>query len=157
RHRRAGAAAALAEAAGLSPAQRLASVRGRIAAAAVRAGREAAEVTLIGAAKFQPVDSLVHFVEAGLADLGENRVQEAVAHREALTGHGLLWHAIGPLQSNKARQAARLFDLVHAVDRPSIAVALDRAAAAAQRTLSALVEVNLGGEESKHGFPPPGL
>lgn len=135
---------------------RVAAVRRRIAGACERAGRRVEEVTLVGAAKGQPVERLRAAVAAGVEVLGENRVQEAEAHRAALAA-GPAWHLIGPLQSNKAKAAAELFDLVHSVDRPKIAHALDRELAARGRRVEALVEVNLGGEETKHGFAPGGL
>ncbi|HEX2163605.1 MAG TPA: YggS family pyridoxal phosphate-dependent enzyme [Thermoanaerobaculia bacterium] len=142
-------------------AARVAAVRERIAAACRRAGRPVEEVTLVAAAKAQPVERLVAAVGAGVRVLGENRVQEAEAHRAALAGAGvaeaLAWHLIGPLQSNKARAAADLFDLVHSVDREKIARALDRELATRDRRIEALVEVNVGGEATKHGFDPEGL
>ena len=146
-------------------AARVAEVRRRIAAACERVGRRVDEVTLVGAAKGQPVERLLAAVAAGVDVLGENRVQEAEAHRTALAAAGLggergggpAWHLIGPLQSNKAKPAAALFDLVHSVDRAKIARALDRELAARGRRVEALVEVNLGGEASKAGFAPEGL
>lgn len=139
----------------------VAAVRRRIAAACERAGRRVEEVTLVGVAKGQPAERLLAAVAAGIDVLGENRVQEAEAHRGALAAAEVeaapRWHLIGPLQSNKAKPAAELFDFVHSVDRPKIARALDRELAALGRRIEALVEVNLGGEESKHGFAPEGL
>jgi pyridoxal phosphate enzyme (YggS family) len=148
-------------------AARVAAVRRRIAAACERAGRRVEEVTLVAAAKGQPAERLLAAVAAGVEVLGENRVQEAETHRAALAaapaadpspaGPAVAWHLIGPLQSNKAKAAAELFDLVHSVDRVKIARALDRELAARGRRIEALVEVNLGGEASKHGFAPEGL
>jgi pyridoxal phosphate enzyme (YggS family) len=141
----------------------VAAVRRRIAAACERAGRRVDEVTLVAAAKGQPAERLLAAVAAGVDALGENRVQEAEAHRATLAagpspaGPSPTWHLIGPLQSNKAKAAAELFDLVHSVDRVKIARALDRELAARGRRIEALVEVNLGGEASKHGFAPEGL
>lgn len=143
-------------------AARVAAVRRRIAGACERAGRRVEEVTLVGAAKGQPTERLLAAVAAGVDVLGENRVQEAEAHRAALAAAAGLgappaWHLIGPLQSNKAKAAAELFDFVHSIDRPKIARALERELAARGRRVEALVEVNLGGEETKHGFAPRGL
>jgi len=145
-------------------AERLAEVRARITAACERAGRDPAEVTLVGASKSQPVERLVAAARAGLTVLGENRVQEAEAHRRAVEAElgpdaagRLAWHLIGPLQSNKAKAAAELFDAIQSVDRPKIARYLERELAARGRSVPALVEVNLGGEESKHGFRPEKL
>ena len=151
-------------AAGTGVAARLAEIRRRIAAACARAGREAAEVTLVGASKSQPLERLVEAARSGLVVFGENRVQEAEEHRAALAAAlggeeaaRLQWHLIGPLQSNKAKKAAELFDAVESVDRVKIARALDRELAARGRRVPAWLEVNLGGEESKHGFPAAGL
>jgi pyridoxal phosphate enzyme (YggS family) len=145
-------------------ARRLAAVTERIAAACRRAGRRPDPVTLVGAAKAQPPERIAAARAAGLRVFGENRVQEAEAHREALSdpaggaGSGPVeWHLIGPLQSNKAKRAAALFDCVHSIDRVKIARALDREAAALGRRLPVFLEVNLGGEPSKHGFDPERL
>lgn len=140
----------------MSVAQRLADLRRRIDAAARRAGRDGDDITLVGAAKRQPMERLEEAAASGLRAFGENRVQEARDHAQVLPA-GLEWHLIGPLQSNKARLAVELFDVVHSVDRPKIARVLEREAAARDRLLPALLEVNLGGEESKHGFAVDGL
>lgn len=139
-----------------SVADGLASVRQRIAAAAARAGRQGDEITLVGVGKGQPLERLVAAWQAGLRTFGENRVQEAAGKIPRLTDDAV-WHLIGPLQSNKAKLAARLFDCVHSVDRPKIARVLDREAAALGRTLDVFVEVNLGEESAKHGYAPGGL
>jgi hypothetical protein len=146
-----------------SVAERYREVRERIAEACRRSGRDPAEVTLVGASKAQPVERLAAAAEAGLRVFGENRVQEAEEHRAALAAAlgdaaaGLEWHLIGPLQSNKAKAAAGLFDAFEAVDRPKIARHLDRYLGELGLTRPAWLEVNLGGEESKHGFSPDGL
>jgi len=134
-------------------AARLAAIQARIAAAAARAGRDPAAVRLVGASKMQPVASLRAAHDAGLRRFGENRVQEAQAKAPALPAD-VEWHLLGPLQSNKARAAAAIFSLVHAIDRVKIARVLDAEAAAQGRLVRGLVEVNLGGEASKHGFDP---
>jgi len=136
--------------------ERFARIQARIAEACRRAGRPAGSVILVGASKTQPVAALAAAWEAGLRAFGENRVQEAVAKSGELPP-GIEWHLIGPLQSNKVRPAVELFRAIHSVDRPRIAEALDREAAARGRTLDGFLEVNLGGEESKHGFSPDGL
>lgn len=133
-------------------AARLASIRERIAAAARRGGRDPAEVTLVGASKRQPDDRLRAARAAGLEVFGENRVQEAEAHREVVAGAD--WHLIGPLQSNKAAAAAEIFSTIHSIDRLKIARKLDRAAGARGRRLTCFLEVNLGDEGSKAGFSP---
>ena len=137
-------------------AERLAAVRERIAAAARRAGRDPAEVVLVGASKRQPPERLRAAWAAGLRVFGENRVQEAEEHREILPAE-VDWHLIGPLQSNKAKRAVELFSTVHSVDRVKIAERLDREAAELGIVLPCFLEVNLGGEASKSGFPVEGL
>ena len=133
-----------------------AAIRNRIASACARCGRDPQEIVLIGAAKRQPPERLLAVHADGLIDFGENIVQEALRHRDLLPG-GVVWHLIGPLQSNKANKAVRLFDWVHSIDRPKIAHALARAATQAERSLTGLIEVNLGEEPSKHGFSPRDL
>lgn len=132
-------------------AERLREIESRITAACERAGRHPRDVTLVGAGKRQPVEKLVAAHEAGLRVFGENRVQEASAKIGQLPDSAE-WHLLGPLQSNKAKKAAQLFDCVHSVDRIKIARALDREALAAERVLTGFLEVNLGSEPTKHGF-----
>lgn len=136
-------------------AERLASLSARIAAAAHRAGRDPQTVTLVGAAKRQEPERLLEAWAAGLRVFGENHVQEAEAHRRLLPE--AQFHSIGPLQSNKVRRAVAVCDTVHAVDREKIARLLDHEAGLAGRRLAVFFEVNLGGEESKSGFPPEDL
>lgn len=130
---------------------RLSEIRERVALAAARSGRDADAITLIGAAKRQPIDVVRRAVEAGLDHLGENRVQECRDIQEQLPHH-LTWHLIGPLQSNKVNLALDLFDVIHTLDRLKIARRLDARAAELGRRLVVMIEVNLGDEESKHGF-----
>lgn len=137
-------------------AERLAWIRNGIEEACRRGGRPAGSVTLVGASKTQAPALLAEAWEAGLRVFGENRVQEAVA-KSAELPPGIEWHLIGPLQSNKVRPAVELFRAVHSIDRPSIAEALDREAAARGKMLDGFLEINLGGEESKHGFASEGL
>jgi pyridoxal phosphate enzyme (YggS family) len=145
-------------------AARLAALRARIDAAARRAGRDPAAVRLVGAAKRQSAARVAAAVRAGLRDVGENYVQEALAMRAALAEaldpalfESLVWHAIGPLQRNKAKDAALHFDWFHAVDSAPLAEALDRRAAAAGRSLAVLLQVNLSGEATKSGVPEAAL
>lgn len=135
-----------------SLAERLTAIQERIGQACERAGRDVSTVTLVGVSKAQPLEKLQHAYAAGLRVFGENRVQEAEDKVPAMP-EDAEWHMIGPLQSNKIKRAAALFDTIHAVDRLKIARGLDREAAAQNRRLRCFVEVNLGDEESKHGFP----
>jgi len=128
-------------------------VQGAIAAACRRAGRAPGEVLLVAVSKTMDAERVRTAIEAGVAALGENRVQEAKEKIEAL-GHPVPWHLIGHLQTNKARDAVRLFDCVQSVDRLELAKELDRRAAAVDRTLDALLEVNLAEEPQKGGARP---
>lgn len=132
--------------------RRLAEIRRRIAAACERAGRSPQDVTLVGASKLQPPAKLRAAYEAGLRVFGENRVQEAAAKAGELPAE-IEWHLIGPLQSNKAKAAAELFAVIQSVDRLKIARVLDREAERLGRRIPCFIEVNLGGEGTKHGFP----
>jgi pyridoxal phosphate enzyme (YggS family) len=135
---------------------RVAAVRAGIAAACARAGRSCGEVTLVAASKAQPVARLRAAWAAGVRVFGENRVQEAAAKRDALPGEAE-WHLLGPLQTNKARQAVELFGTLHALDREKVCRALSAEAVRRGVELHGFVEVNLGAEASKHGFAPAGL
>jgi pyridoxal phosphate enzyme (YggS family) len=136
---------------------RLSEVRDRIAAACARSGRRPEDVTLVGVSKTHPAALVQAAWEAGIRVFGENRVQEALAKsREAdlpPPPEGPDWHLIGPLQSNKVRPALDLFRAIHSIDRPKIAEAVEREAAARGLLVDGFLEVNLGEEESKHGFP----
>jgi hypothetical protein len=132
----------------------VAAVRERIARAAVRAGRRPEEVTLVAVSKTFPPEAVRAAYEAGLRDFGENRVQEAETKAAALADlrAEVRWHLVGRLQSNKARPAAALFDRIHSVDEVKLGQRLERAAEESRRTLPVLVQVNLGGEETKAGL-----
>ena len=134
-------------------AENLAAVESRIAAACARAGRPAESVRLLAVSKTYGPEAVRAAAAAGQRLFGENRVQEAAAKIPECPGR-LEWHLVGHLQSNKAPQAARLFDWVHSVDSAKVLEALDRQAAEAGRTLQALVQVNVSGERSKSGLAP---
>ena len=134
-------------------------IRERIAAAAARAGRDPAAVRLMGVTKTVGDDRIRQAIEAGIDIIGENYVQEARRKIE-LMGKSVEWHFIGHLQTNKAKYAVRLFDMIHSVNRMSLAEELNRRASAAGVVCRVLIEVNLAGEESKSGAAPeeaPGL
>lgn len=133
--------------------ERYFQVMDAIAAAARRVGRDPASIRLVGAAKTVPADRLRPIVAAGLAIIGENYLQEAKAKIAALD-LPVSWHFIGHLQTNKAAAAVKLFDLIHSVDRPALAQALDRAAARLGKVQDILLEVNMAGEASKSGVAP---
>ncbi len=135
--------------------QALADVQARIAAARDRGAHAAPEVTLVAVTKSFPVDTLVSAYEGGLRSLGESRVQEAAAklprfpHREDCQ-----LRLIGHLQSNKARPAVALFDLVESVDSPKLLRRLDELAGEAGKVLPVYLQVNAGQDEAKFGFDP---
>lgn len=129
-------------------------VLGRIAEAARRAGRAPEEVTLVAVSKTHPAALVREAAAAGLKDFGENRVQEAESKIDELRPEAprLRWHLIGHLQPNKARRAARLFDLIHTVDSAALVERLERICAEdARAALDVLVQVDLAGEETKSG------
>ena len=134
----------------------LARVRAEIAAACAEAKRDPASVTLIAVSKTFGAEAVAPVIAAGQHVFGENRVQEAKAKWPALrAAHpGIELHLIGPLQSNKAKDAVALFDAIHSVDRPSIAEALAKEIAKQGRHPSLFVEVNTGEEPQKAGVLP---
>ncbi len=143
-----------------SLAARLAQVQARIAGAAHRAGRDPQTVTLVAVSKTKPFEMIAELAAAGQVDFGENRLEElwekvGLAERQDLTG--IRWHAIGTIQSRKSKQAVGPFALVHSVDTRKLAERLSRDATAAGQTVNGLLEVNVSGEESKHGFTPEAL
>jgi PLP dependent protein len=131
----------------------LKEIHQRLHNAAVGAGRDPSAVRLVAVTKTVGLDRLQEAVAAGQTLFGENYVQEAKAKIAAL-GLGLTWHFIGHLQSNKARVAVELFDLIHSVDRLRLALALEQAALRLGRVQNVLLQVNLAGEESKSGTAP---
>jgi pyridoxal phosphate enzyme (YggS family) len=134
----------------------LARVRGEIAAACAEARRDPASVTLIAVSKTFGAEAIEPVIAAGQRVFGENRVQEAKAKWPSLrAAHpDIALHLIGPLQSNKAKEAVALFDAIHAVDRPSIAEALAKEIAKQGRHPTLFVEVNTGEEPQKAGVLP---
>jgi len=131
----------------------IAAVQERIASACRRAGRRTEEVTLVGVTKTFPAESVREAVRAGVRDIGENYVQEALRKREAVTEPEVRWHFIGHLQSNKVKAVADWVHLIHALDSRSLAKELNARAAQAGRVIETLVEVNTTGESSKFGLP----
>jgi pyridoxal phosphate enzyme (YggS family) len=139
--------------------ENLLRVRERIAAAANRARRGPDEITLIGVSKTHPAEAIREAFTAGLHDFGENRVQEWEAKRTAVADLDAKWHLIGHLQSNKAGKAAKLFHSIDSVDDFALAQKLARAKSEflSGGNLRVLIEVHLGGEETKSGVAESGL
>lgn len=134
----------------------LAAVQARIAAAARETGRDPARVHLIAVSKTFGADAIRPVLDAGQRHFGENRVQEAKAKWPELRAAypGLTLHLIGPLQSNKTREAVELFDAIHTVDRPKIARAIAEEQARQGKRLKLFIEVNTGEEPQKAGIAP---
>ncbi len=132
-------------------AQRLTLVRERVAQAAERSGRSPAEVTIVAVSKLFPTQAIEEAAAAGIAHIGENRVQEAAAKVSSLRHLPVTWHMIGHLQTNKAKTALELFDIIQTVDSLRLAEALSRRA---DRAIPVLLEVNVAGEASKFGLSP---
>src|ERR1700675_824948 len=134
----------------------IAAVRERIAAACRDAGRDPASVTLIAVSKTFEAEAILPVIAAGQRVFGENRVQEAKTKWPALiSAHpGIALHMIGPLQSNKAKEAVALFDAIHSVDRPSICEALAKEINAQKRRPELFIQINTGEEPQKAGVAP---
>jgi PLP dependent protein len=139
----------------MSIAENVALVREGIAAAARRAGRNPSEITLMGVSKTFSAERVREAYAAGLRVFGENRVQEFATKAPTLQDlHDIEWHLIGHLQTNKAAKAAELFDAVDSVDSVRMAEKLNKSAKSAGKTLSVLIEINVGGEQAKSGVAP---
>lgn len=132
---------------------RFADVRTRIETAARAGGRSSAEITLVAITKTHPAETLHAALALGMQDLGENRVQEAEEKISELGRDAARWHLVGHLQTNKARRAISLFDVIHSLDSAALAERLDRMCAEENRqSLDVLVQVDLGGEAAKSGI-----
>ena len=134
----------------------LEEIRGRLTAAAERAGRDPASVRLVAVSKTYPAEAVAAASSTGQRIFGESRVQEARDKIPACPS-GLEWHFIGHLQKNKVRQALPLFPFFHSIDSAALAGAIDRIAGETGAEAQGLLEVNVSGEESKHGFTPDEL
>jgi pyridoxal phosphate enzyme (YggS family) len=137
-------------------AEAVANVRARVARAAEKTGRNPAEITIVAITKTFPAEVVIQAVEAGVCELGENRIQEAVPKIAAVTQWAQSqrrssprWHLVGHLQRNKVKEALEHFAILQSLDSVRLAEALDQRA---QRTLDVYLELNVAGEESKQGF-----
>lgn len=134
-------------------AERLAEVKNQITIAAKKAGRNRDEITLISVSKTHPVNVLREAIEAGAVIFGENKVQEAEGKIVEIGREGIEWHLIGHLQSNKARKAVKLFDVIHTIDSIELAERLERICREeGHAELQVFVQVDLAGEETKNGI-----
>jgi PLP dependent protein len=130
---------------------RLAEVRARIARAAARAGRDPSSVRLVAVSKTFSADHVRAAAAAGQADFGENKVQEALGKIDAVANASLRWHLIGHLQTNKAKKAAARFAVIQSVDSVALVEKVSDGAAAADRVVEVLIQVDLAGEATKFG------
>jgi pyridoxal phosphate enzyme (YggS family) len=138
----------------MSIAQNIARVRERITAAAARVGRDPDSITLMAVSKTVDAERIREGKAAGVRVFGENRVQEFEQKlSEPKDREGAEWHLIGHLQTNKARKAVEIFDAIDSLDSLRLAEKLDQAAGACGKVLPVLIEINVGGEESKTGIP----
>ena len=135
----------------------LTKVRERIREAALRVGRDPRSIKLVAVTKQAEIDKVREVISAGVIDVGENRVKDALLKRELLDSHILNWHMIGHLQSKKARAAVGIFSVIHSVDTVKLACAIDKEAGNNGKVQDILIEVNVSGEKSKFGIAPGGL
>lgn len=130
-------------------------VAGQIAAAAESCGRDPGEVQLIAVTKTFSAQSILAATAAGQLRFGENRIREAESKIHALSGiPGIEWHLVGHLQSNKAKRAAELFQVIHSLDSAKLAVRLSEACSAIGKVMRVLLQVDLGQEDTKYGADP---
>lgn len=132
-------------------------VRERIAKACVRCGRDPAKITLVAISKNRSVEEIGEAIRAGITDIGENKIQEARLKAGNRDLKALRWHMVGHLQSNKVKDAVRMFDLIHSVDCFELAQEIDKQAARINKVQDILIQVNTSGEESKFGLRPAAL
>ena len=130
------------------------AITARMAAAAARANRRPEGIRLVAVTKTEDLETIQALVALDVFDLAENRIESAREKIESLRGSGIRWHMIGPVQRRKAKDVAAYFDTVDAVDRFEVAEALQRRCEECGRCLDVLLEVNVSGEQQKHGFEP---
>jgi len=136
----------------------ISDLRQRITRACSRAKRDVSEVSVIAVSKSRPCEQIMEVIAAGITNIGENRVQEAKRKIADLTNVSgvspVKWHLVGHLQTNKVREALKMFDLIHSVDSLHLAVEIDKAAAACAKRQEILLQVNTSFEETKFGLSP---
>ncbi len=143
--------------------QRVNDVRGRIASACTAAGRDPAEITLVGVSKGVPADRVAEILTLGVVDLGENKAQEGAAKAAQIAEWGMdpapRWHFVGQLQRNKARTVVGFASMVHSVDRLVLVSTLDSVARQQGTTLDVLIQIDLDGQDhpARGGVGPPDL
>lgn len=133
--------------------ENLESVQQLVKDAAVRANKDVKNINLIAVTKTVTVREVEEAIEAGITDIGENRVQELLRKYEEL-GNSVKWHMIGHLQKNKVKYIVDKVDFIHSLDSLALAEEIEKRAEKIQRPINCLIEVNISGEESKHGIEP---
>ena len=137
---------------------KLDSVRERIRGAAARSGRSDSDIILVCVTKEVGPEEADAAISAGVTDIGENRIQDAVVKYESLSKKAKVrWHLIGHLQTNKVKRAIQIFDLIHSVDSVRLAEKIQKEAENTGKMQSILIEVNVSGEKAKYGIAPEGL
>ncbi len=134
--------------------ENVANIRRRIVEAASRGGRTAHDVTLVAVTKYVGVDEIRALVAAGCTQLGESRPQQLWQKADELADLNIQWHMIGHLQRNKVQRTVPLMSMVHSIDSRRILGAVDRSAVELGSCVPVLLEVNISGDEAKHGFTP---
>ena len=131
--------------------QRLETVKERIRNAANGCGRDPESVHLVAVSKTMPADIVLEAIQAGATILGENYIQESREKVDQLSSHNVSWHFIGHLQSNKAKYAVKLFDMIHSVDKVKLAREIDKSAKKIDKIQQILIQVNISEENTKSG------
>ncbi|RJO65629.1 MAG: YggS family pyridoxal phosphate-dependent enzyme [Candidatus Omnitrophota bacterium] len=134
--------------------ENIAKVKQRIASACARAGRKPGEITVIAVSKYRLLREVEEVAESGICDIGENRLQEASLKHAAISRNfgNVRWHMVGHLQTNKAKQAVKIFDLIHSVDSAHLAQEIEIQASKINKIQKILVQVNISKEKTKSGF-----
>ena len=139
-------------------ADKIADIKKRIIQACAKCGRKAQEIEIVAVTKGRPVGQILEAVSAGISNIGENRIQEALSkyYELQVTSYELRikWHLVGHLQSNKVKDAVGIFDLIHSVDSLKLASQIDKEAAKINKVQDILIQVNTSGEETKFGLKP---
>jgi pyridoxal phosphate enzyme (YggS family) len=140
----------------------LSRIRGRISKVCSLINKDPQEITIVAVSKGRTVEQIKEVIEAGITDIGENKVQEALLKYRQLSAtsyelRALRWHMVGHLQTNKVKEAVKIFNLIHSVDSLHLALEIDKQAAKINKVQDILIEVNTSDEATKFGIKPEGL
>lgn len=136
--------------------ERIASIEKRVEEACARSGRSSKDIHIVAVTKTVPLEATADIIRSGFGHVGENRLQDALPKREAI-GDTTIWHFIGHLQTNKVKDVVGKFQYIHSLDRPSLAVEIEKKAGALGIVADCFIQVNVSGEESKYGLAPEAL